>query len=147
MNAYDIARILFALSFVFILLGGGAWAAKRLGLVTSGGFKSKRRLSLVEVLPIDQKRRAAIIRCDEAEHLIILNANSATIIARGIDPPSASVERSHSDTAPFKEQLDERPAEEPAEDANEDPNEKSHDLAQQLGNSGKAFLKVFQKVA
>ena len=143
MNAYDIARILFALSFVFILLGGGAWAAKRLGLVTSGGFKSKRRLSLVEVLPIDQKRRAAIIRCDEAEHLIILNANSATIIARGIDPPSASVERSQSDTAPFKEQLDERPA----EDLAEDPNEKSHDLAQHLGNSGKAFLKVFQKVA
>ena len=143
MNAYDIARILFALSFVFILLGGGAWAAKRLGLVTSGGFKSKRRLSLVEVLPIDQKRRAAIIRCDEAEHLIILNANSATIIARGIDPPSASVERNQSDTAPYKEQLDARPAEEPAEE----PNEKSHDLAQQLGNSGKAFLKVFQKVA
>ncbi len=106
MATAEIARIIFALGFVVILMGGGAWAAQKLGLMGGGawaaqklglmgagaGIVRKRRLGLVESLPIDAKRRAAIIRCDGAEHLIILNQNSATVIARniGADTPGAA---------------------------------------------------------
>lgn len=109
MAALDVARITFAFAFVLIALGGGAWAARKFGLMGAGGFARKRRLALVEVLPIDQKRRAAIIRCDEKEHLVILNANSATVIAREIEAPSnpfaaaTGSGAARNETAPAKE--------------------------------------------
>ena len=93
MATAEIARILFSLGFVVLLLGGGALAAQKLGLTTQGnGFRRKRRLSLVEILPIDAKRRAAIIRCDDTEHLVILNQNNATVIARDIAAANPFVE-------------------------------------------------------
>ncbi|MEO0399764.1 MAG: flagellar biosynthetic protein FliO [Pseudomonadota bacterium] len=85
MTVMQFAQFGFALAVVLILLGGAAFLAQKLGLTKgAGGFSRKRRLALIEVLPIDAKRRAAIVRCDDREHLIILNANSATVIARDI---------------------------------------------------------------
>ena len=42
---------------------------------------------LVETLPIDPRRRLAIVRCDDREHLLILGTNSETVIESDIKPP------------------------------------------------------------
>jgi len=88
MQPPEILRIITALAVVLGLLGLAAYAARRFGLTAAGGaFVRRKRLALIETLPIDAKRRAAIIRCDNAEHLVVLNQNSATVIARNIGAP------------------------------------------------------------
>ncbi len=82
MTPADIARIIFALSSVVLMLSAGAYLMQRLGLAHGRPAARKRRLKLVETLQLDPKRRAALIRCDGEEHLVILNANSATVVAR-----------------------------------------------------------------
>ena len=88
MQLAESLRVLMALSVVLGLLGLAALAARRFGLTAAGaGFVRQKRLALIETLPLDAKRRAAIIRCDGAEHLIVLNPNGATVIARNIGAP------------------------------------------------------------
>lgn len=87
MSPADIARVIFALSIVLMLLSGFAYAARRFGLATPGRLAPRRRLALVETLSIDPKRRAAILRCDGREHLVIINPNNVTVIARDLDTP------------------------------------------------------------
>ncbi|MCB1783234.1 MAG: flagellar biosynthetic protein FliO [Alphaproteobacteria bacterium] len=75
-----------ALSFVLVLMGGLALALKKLGLTSAQNIKQgeKRRLKIIESLPLDARRRAVILRCDDAEHLLILNANGETLVAKDI---------------------------------------------------------------
>ncbi|MFZ5618463.1 MAG: flagellar biosynthetic protein FliO [Pseudomonadota bacterium] len=85
MELIDIARIVFALIAVIGMIGLAAVAARKLGLQNGAlSLARARRLSLVETLPIDQRRRAAIIACDGREHLIILDAARVTVIERGL---------------------------------------------------------------
>ena len=84
MPLLEIARIVFALAAVIGMIGLAALAAKKLGLAGANGFQRTRRLHLVETLAFDQKRRAAILRCDGREHLIMLDAASVTVIDRDI---------------------------------------------------------------
>ena len=88
MEPIEIIRTIFALSAVLGLIGISAFAAKRLGLA-GGNFKLARtkRLSLIETLPLDKRRKAAIIRVDSAEHLVVLNPNSVTVVARNLKNP------------------------------------------------------------
>jgi flagellar protein FliO/FliZ len=82
----DFARILFGLTAVIGMIGIAAFAAKKAGLATaSGGFVRKRRLRVVETLALDGRRRIAIIKCDDAEHLIVLGANNETVVAHNLD--------------------------------------------------------------
>lgn len=107
MSLLEIARIIFALAAVVGMIGLAALAAKRLGLAGANGFQRTRRLQLVETLAFDQKRRAAILRCDGREHLIVLDAASVTVVDRDI-PAAAAV-----DSAPvnvFMERLGARAA-------------------------------------
>lgn len=91
MAAVDGFRILFALIAVLGMIGGIAFIAQRSGIAkTMAVGVNRRRLSLLEVLPIDQKRKAAILKCDGREHLIVLNANSVTVIERAIHDPKPS---------------------------------------------------------
>ncbi len=77
----EIMRILFGLVAVIGLIGICALAAKKAGLASaSGGFVRKRRLGVVETLALDGRRRLAIIKCDGAEHLIVLGATNETVI-------------------------------------------------------------------
>ncbi|MEM6414019.1 MAG: flagellar biosynthetic protein FliO [Pseudomonadota bacterium] len=100
MDITQAARMVFALAFVLVLLGAAAVLVRRMGLVKGAtGFQKKRRLSLVEVLPIDAKRRAAIIRCDDREHLVVLNQNSATVIARDMPPPEEVMDTDEADSS------------------------------------------------
>lgn len=82
MDAIDFARMFFALIAVLAMIGLAALAARKFGLAASGGvLVRKRRLNVVETLAIDARRRAVILSCDGREHLVILGANSETVVA------------------------------------------------------------------
>ena len=92
MEFVEIARIFFSLIAVIGMIGLCAVAAKKLGLQNAAaGVGRTRRLALVETLPLDQRRRAAIVSCDGREHLIILDASRVTVVERAI-PPLESAE-------------------------------------------------------
>lgn len=86
-------RLIIALGVVFALMGGLAFALKKLGLATPQSIKSsnKRRLSVVESLPLDARRRLMIVKCDSKEHLVILGTNNDIIIDADIPPVDDSV--------------------------------------------------------
>ncbi len=90
----QLLRMIIALGFVLLLMGGLAYLLKRLGLATNASVKSndKRRLAIIESLPLDPRRRVVIIKCDDKEHLVILGANGETVIDNNIprSPSSAS---------------------------------------------------------
>ncbi len=92
MTLLDIARLVFSLIAVIGMIGLAALAAKRMGLAGANGFQRARRLQLVETLAFDQKRRAAILRCDGREHLIVLDGASVTVVDRDI-PAAAAAEQ------------------------------------------------------
>lgn len=82
----DFIRALGALILVIGLMGGLAWFAKRFGLAGAQPInsQSKKRLLVVESLPLDARRRAVLIKRDDVEHLVILGAQSETVIEAGI---------------------------------------------------------------
>lgn len=80
----------FAASLVFVLalIGVAAFVARRLGL--GGGTRGtagRRRLGLVEVLPLDGRRKLVLLRCDDAEHLVLLGATGELLVEAGVRPP------------------------------------------------------------
>ncbi len=86
MEILDISRIVFALIAVIGMIGLFGFGARKLGF-SSGTFAlaRDRRLAVVEVLPLDARRKMAIVRCDGREHLLVLNPNSVTIVERGVE--------------------------------------------------------------
>lgn len=83
----QIGRFIAALVFVLALMVGLSAIMKRVhagGALTAG---RKRRLQIVEILPLDGRRRAVILRRDDREHLVILGTNSETVIETGIESP------------------------------------------------------------
>ena len=90
----DYFQFLFALIFVLALIGALALVARRLGLGYRVPSRSKheRRLTVVEFMPIDARRRLAIIRRDSVEHLIMLGASSETVVETGFAEPSGNFE-------------------------------------------------------
>ncbi len=91
MELIDIVRIFFALIAVIGMIGLAAIATKKFGL-QNGAFaiNRARRLALIETLPLDQRRRAAIISCDGREHLIILDQSQVTVVEKAI--PAREIE-------------------------------------------------------
>jgi flagellar protein FliO/FliZ len=108
MTLLEIARLVFALAAVIGMIGLAALAAKRLGLAGANGFQRARRLQLVETLAFDQKRRAAILRCDGREHLIVLDAGSVTVIDADI-PAAAPIDAAPAPVNAFLDRLAPRP--------------------------------------
>jgi flagellar protein FliO/FliZ len=85
MDILDFSRIFFALIAVLGMIGLCAMIARKAGFVCGAvSLARRRRLSIVESLPLDARRRAAIIRCDGREHLVILGATTETIIDANI---------------------------------------------------------------
>lgn len=85
-------KFLMALVFVLALIGLLAWGARRLGLLR-GTVRAKggsRRLDVVEIVPIDSKRRLALVRRDNTEHLILLGTTGDLIVETGIETGQAS---------------------------------------------------------
>lgn len=77
-----------ALIFVLALMGLLALAAKKLGLGNAAKNRAGKRLKVVEVLPLDSKRRAMILQCDEKQHLVILSQNGETVVEKEIPVPT-----------------------------------------------------------
>lgn len=84
MDAY--LRFILALVFVLALIGGLAWAVRRFNLVRGAvrPMGGPRRLEIVEIAPLDAKRRLALIRRDDTEHLILLGPASEIVVETGI---------------------------------------------------------------
>ena len=83
----QILRFAFALLFVLALMGGLALVMRKFGDrhgITPG---QKRRLKISEILPLDSKHKAILLKRDNKEHLIILGANSETLIESDIESP------------------------------------------------------------
>lgn len=80
-----------ALIFVLALMGILSLIAKRFQPNAPRG-KSKR-LSLTEVMMIDSRTKAVLLRRDDKEHLVIIGQNGDTeIIESGLDSPKADDE-------------------------------------------------------
>ncbi len=86
----QILRMIMALGFVLLLMGGLVFLLKKLGIAqeTKMQTSDKKRLKILESLPLDARRRVVIIQCDEQEHLVILNANGETVIQKNITEPT-----------------------------------------------------------
>ncbi len=85
MELIDVARTIFSLVAVVGMIGLCAAAARKLGLQDGAApMRRNRRLALVETLPLDQRRRAAIISCDGREHLVILDQGRVTVVEKAI---------------------------------------------------------------
>lgn len=82
----DFFRLILALLLVLGMMGGLSFALRKLGLAQSIKIQSggKPRLSITESLPLDARRRVVLIRRDNVEHLVILNANGETLLESGI---------------------------------------------------------------
>lgn len=86
METNEVLRFISALIFVVSLMGGLWLILKKLGI--NGGFTlqqgKKRRLHIVEILPLDQKHKAVLLRRDDKDHLVILGPNGETVIESSI---------------------------------------------------------------
>ncbi len=83
----DVMRMVAALVFVVSLMGGLALILKRFGLAGHVHMNSKQaRLKVIESLPLDGRRRLALVQRDDVQHLVILGPTSETVIETGIKP-------------------------------------------------------------
>jgi flagellar protein FliO/FliZ len=83
----QIVRLLAALAFVIALMGGLSIILKKVGLPgTPNTPGHKRRMRIVESLPLDGRRRAVLMQCDDKQHLVILGASGETVIKIDIEP-------------------------------------------------------------
>jgi len=95
-------RVIFALIAVVGMIGLAAIVLRKAGLMTaSGGLVRKRRLALIETLAIDARRRVAIIKCDDTEHLIILGANGETVVEKDLVRPLVTPDATIAPANPF----------------------------------------------
>ncbi len=85
MPASEILRLVFGFIAVIGMIGGSAFLARKAGLANlAGAGGKKRRLALSESLPLDARRRLAIVRCDDLEYLIVLGPSGETVVAGGL---------------------------------------------------------------
>ena len=98
MPASEIFRIVFGFVAVLGMIGACAFLARKTGLANlAGPAGKKRRLAISETLPLDARRRLAIVRCDDLEYLIVLGPSGETIVATGL---KAAEEQGESEQAP-----------------------------------------------
>lgn len=80
-----------ALVFVLCLMGVTAYVFKRLGLGgTVSTTANRKRLAVSEVMPLDSRRRAVLLKRDDKEHLVILGPSGETVVETDIEAPPPS---------------------------------------------------------
>ena len=86
MEPVNYLRFVLALIFVLGLIGSLAMLARRYGLGLRAPTRrvGRRRLSIAEIMPLDAKRRAVLIRRDDVEHLVILGPHGETVVEVGL---------------------------------------------------------------
>lgn len=81
----DLLKLIAALAFVVGLMGGLAMLIKRLGLAQGlPSSSAQKRLKVIESIPLDPRRRAVLLRCDDKDHLVILGPNGETVVKTDI---------------------------------------------------------------
>lgn len=91
-DSSQIMKLISALAFVLALMALLGLVMRRLNHGGRMAPLSRRRLKLVETLSLDPRRRLAIVRCDDREHLLILGTNSETVIETRLKAPQDSGE-------------------------------------------------------
>lgn len=81
----QIIKFAAALVFVLALMGGLALVMRRFSANHPFTVPGKKRLKVVEVLMLDAKRKAVLLKRDDREHLVILGANSEVVVESGIE--------------------------------------------------------------
>ncbi len=94
MDWTDYLRFLFALIFVIALMGGFWLVLKKLGLSGPIVAVGQRRLKILEIMPIDSRHRAVLLKRDDTEHLVILGPTSETVIETRINQSCDASEKS-----------------------------------------------------
>ena len=93
MDILSLLRTLGALGLVLGLLASALWIVRKYDLRLPGrvsmGGRQRRRIEMVERLSIDAKRSVALIRRDDAEHLILIAPDGHIMIESGIRAPAA----------------------------------------------------------
>lgn len=90
MEPISYLKFVVALVLVLGMMGGLALILRKVGLGNVGVVPAgKRRLSIVEILPLDPRRKALILRRDDQEHLVILGPNGETVVETGIERKDA----------------------------------------------------------
>ena len=87
-------RLLMAFSIVLALMGALGFVLKYVGtrgLSLPGSTMRARRLRIVESLALDTRRRVVIVRCDEREHLLLLNPQGDIVVEANLPPPPSPV--------------------------------------------------------
>lgn len=85
MDVYDYIKFFAAFALVMGLMAGLALLLKKLNLGNIGMAGSeKRRLKIVELLPLDARRKAVLIRRDDVDHLVILGPSGETVVETNI---------------------------------------------------------------
>ncbi|WP_227421903.1 FliO/MopB family protein [Pacificispira spongiicola] len=88
MHPTDYLQFAVALIFVLGLIGLTAVLLRRFGPGGQGTNRPRpgtaRRLSLIETLPIDARHRLVIVRYDDSEAVVMLGAQSDTVIEKSI---------------------------------------------------------------
>ena len=94
----QIIKFIASLTFVLALMGGLFLTLKR--IQTKGPMKMgyARRLKIMEVLQLDSRRRAILLRRDDKEHLVILGPSSETVIEAGIINDNATNENTRDES-------------------------------------------------
>lgn len=89
MDSPSLIRFVIASLTVLALLGGLAWALKYMasrGWCASPRLQNKR-LKVVESLALDTRRRLVVVKCDDAEHLLLLSPQNDSVVAANIRLP------------------------------------------------------------
>lgn len=85
MEPHDYLKFAAALVFVLALMGGLGLVLKRLNLGNVGlAPASKRRLKIIEILPLDARRKAVLLRRDNKDHLVIFGPSGETLVETNI---------------------------------------------------------------
>ncbi|MEQ1608531.1 MAG: flagellar biosynthetic protein FliO [Hyphomonadaceae bacterium] len=89
MDFFSVLKAIAALAFVLGLLLGGAWALRKYG--SRIGLKAgvvSTDLKVTEWRSLDMRRKLAVVRWGEREHLICLAPTGDTLIASRDAPPA-----------------------------------------------------------
>ncbi len=89
MDFFSVLKALAALAFVLGILLGGTWLLRRYG--SRIGIKTgaaSNDLKVVEWRSLDMRRKLAVVRWGEREHLICLAPTGDTLIASRDAPPA-----------------------------------------------------------
>lgn len=89
MTTADYLNTFAALIFVLALMVGMYIILRKFNLGHASAVRTPkdRRLNIEEIMPVDSRRKAVLVRRDNKEHLVILSTSGETVIETGIDSP------------------------------------------------------------